>query len=98
MNRLHRLAAIGSRPIGNKPPDPDRLLEVFRASATSHLLAILSQKNGFYAFEGALHVFPDVGVAPELGLYVWNQENLWKADYRGMADATVFFAEDAFGT
>ena len=79
-------------------PDLSRLRNAFGAFAAEQLAALLQEKNGFYAFEGALHVFPDIGVRPERGLYDWNTPGLWRGDYEGMADDAAFFAEDAFGT
>ncbi len=98
MSRLRKLAEIGGPAIQAAGVNTSRIRESFGDFAAEQLVAILSEKNGFYAFEGALHVFPDVAVPPELGLFEWNEAGLWRAAYRGMADQTVFFAEDAFGT
>ncbi|QDQ29377.1 SMI1/KNR4 family protein [Chitinimonas arctica] len=58
---------------------------------------MLERKNGFYAFESALHIFPDRSVGAEMGLLEWNAPDLWVNSYHGMADACYFFAEDIFG-
>jgi hypothetical protein len=58
---------------------------------------MLSLKNGFYAFEGALHVYSDGGAPGEPGLVEWNADDLWKCEYQGMAKGLLCFAEDVFG-
>lgn len=61
----------------------------------SELYHLLELKNGFYAFESALHVFPytsDLGT----GLEAWNAESLWRDRYKDLADGLLFFAEDIF--
>ena len=62
------------------------------------LATLLRLRNGFYAFESALHVFsagPVVG--KEVTLDQWNSFQLWRFEYGALADRTLFFAEDAFG-
>lgn len=63
------------------------------------LVRLLDRKNGFYAFEGALHVFAFSAErdGPEVDGRRWNEPGLWINDYRGMADGCLFFAEDVFG-
>jgi hypothetical protein len=39
---------------------------------------LLETKNGFYAFESALHVFSACSHADHLNLAVWNAPNTWK--------------------
>lgn len=97
MQRLQKLTDLGSEAIRVEAPDLPLLRSVYGDFAAEQLTAILAKKNGFYAFESALHVLPDIGAPPELGLHEWNETTLWRADYAGMADATVFFAEDIFG-
>ncbi|MBO0912515.1 MAG: SMI1/KNR4 family protein [Acidobacteria bacterium] len=56
---------------------------------------MLEQKNGFYAFEYALHAFPLTG-DPETGLDAWNAGSLWRDEYQDLAEGLLFFAEDIF--
>jgi hypothetical protein len=59
-------------------------------------MPLLERRNGFTAFEGALHLFsdrPDAGSA----LVSWNAAPLWRDAYGDLAGDAVFFAEDAFG-
>lgn len=61
------------------------------------LLKMLGKRNGFYALESALHVFPTHSNQEEFSLVQWNENSLWRSDYQGMADGCLFFAEDIFG-
>lgn len=69
----------------------------------SELQALLTARNGFYAFESALHVFPSVppgASAFEVPIAVedWNAAaSTWKLAFGGMADGLWYFAEDVFG-
>lgn len=88
MSALEKLVSLGS-PALTLPPNA--------ASVSSALEPLLGLKNGFYAFESALHVLPSRRTTEELGLDEWNAEVLWRAEYEGMADGAFFFAEDALG-
>src|SRR5689334_16786137 len=59
--------------------------------------ALLARRNGFYAFESALHVLPSAAIGSEVGMENWNAGDGWRSCYGGMADAGLFFAEDVFG-
>jgi hypothetical protein len=59
------------------------------------LFAMLKQKNGFYAFESALHVF-SITADPASGLEGWNSQSLWRGAYKDLAQGLLFFAEDVF--
>lgn len=63
------------------------------------LSELLRQRNGFYAFESALHVYA-AGDPGALGgsLEEWNASTGWRAVFGSMADGLVFFAEDIFGS
>ena len=58
---------------------------------------MLSRKNGFFAFESALRVFPNVTTEQSWGIGEWNSSSLWKNEYGGIADNVLCFAEDIFG-
>jgi hypothetical protein len=58
---------------------------------------LLALKNGFFAFESALHVFPHAADAPSITLDRWNAETLWKNEYGPLVQGLFFFAEDIFG-
>jgi hypothetical protein len=62
------------------------------------LSELAKRRNGFYAFESSLHVFPcGSGPAEVMTLEAWNEDDLWKSTYKGMTDGLYFFAEDIFG-
>jgi len=89
---LHKLSRIGSDPIRSAPPDFPGLVEAFGVHDAGQLRCLLELKNGFYAFESALHVLSDSGEANENGLFAWNSEALWRKEYKGMAGSAVFVA------
>lgn len=64
----------------------------------SEVASLLQARNGFYAFESALHVFPSGWAGDELSVEEWNSALLWRDAFEGMADGLVFFAEDLFGS
>jgi hypothetical protein len=61
------------------------------------LLDLLSRRDGFFAFEGALLVRPLHTSGGVLGLSDWNSPENWIDAYQGMADDAFFFADDLFG-
>lgn len=89
---IGKLANIAGPPLGRPLGEVED-----RALNTVELRPLLSVKNGFYAFESALHVFPVTPVPGERGLHDWNAAGGWRADYQGLADGCTFFAEDLFG-
>ena len=64
---------------------------------TTELSVLLSQRNGFFAFESALHVYSDVTTDRGIGLFDWNSPPRWIDAYGGLADGMLFFAQDVFG-
>jgi hypothetical protein len=95
---LNRLLRAAGDAIASEQPDRARLAEAFGAPVASLLGEVLELRNGFYAFESALHVFSDRSAGNERGLVEWNARELWRGDYDGLADGAVYFAEDVFGT
>ena len=89
---IGRLLAIASGPLLDGAP---------RSGAGDiNLIAqeLLSKRNGFYAFESALHVLPSGPVgSPAFSVEQWNVRELWLAAYGPLAPRAVFFAEDLFG-
>jgi hypothetical protein len=63
----------------------------------NELANFLRQKNGFYAFESALHVFPACRAEKIMDLKKWNDPKLWIEHYNDMALNILFFAEGIFG-
>jgi hypothetical protein len=75
----------------------DALRASFGGYGATEIGSILKLRNGFYAFEGALHVFSTDRIAAGPNIFEWNSETLWRFEYKGIADGNVFFAEDIFG-
>ena len=93
MTNVERLVSISSEPLA---PKPLAMPESFRTYPLgAELFRLLEQKNGFYAFESALHVFPQTD-DPEAGLEAWNTSPLWRYGYQDLAEGLLFFAEDIF--
>jgi len=65
----------------------------------AELLHMLGIKNGFYAFESALHVFPLVSehLIDNQDLIHWNLPSTWKEAYVEGTSDLFCFAEDIFG-
>lgn len=57
---------------------------------------LLANRNGFFAFESALHVYPSDRAALD-DIVRWNAADTWRSAYSGLADGALFFAEDVFG-
>ncbi|MFY3152456.1 SMI1/KNR4 family protein [Achromobacter xylosoxidans] len=79
--------------------EPEMLGQTRRLAGTlaDQLLGMLCQRNGFYALESALHVFPTHSSQNEIGISDWNESALWRSGYKDLADGCLFFAEDVFG-
>jgi len=91
---LDRLIGIGGQALGLAA---DVNLVTDESMLGGDLRDLLGRKNGFYAFESALHVLPARSCGGEIGLTEWNSPGLWIEAYKGMASGCVFFAEDVFG-
>lgn len=88
-----RLASIASPALGEALTG--RVVEGGEREA--ELLELVTLRNGFFAFESALHVFPSGPAVAGWSLEDWNAAPAWKDAYGGLADGALFFAEDAFG-
>ena len=67
-------------------------------SNAQQLIQMLREKNGFYAFESALHVFP-LALENQFhnqDLWRWNSPNTWKYAYGDKLQNAFCFAEDIF--
>src|SRR5579864_1280541 len=91
MTPVEELLSVSSEPLRTKP---DALPNIFEPCALGQeLFEMLLQKNGFYAFESALHVFP-ITKDPGSGVEGWNASELWRNEYKELAEGLLFFAED----
>ena len=67
-------------------------------SLARELNDLLAARNGFYAFESALHMFPSgPSSAGTMTLERWNSDELWRNSYGDLANGFFFLAEDVFG-
>ncbi|HVT12153.1 MAG TPA: hypothetical protein VHE55_07785 [Fimbriimonadaceae bacterium] len=92
-DNIQMLAGIGSQQTGKANGRSPRDL----TSLPLDLGDLLAVRDGFYAFESALHVFSSSPALAEPSLAEWNSSDLWRKNYDGLDDALFFFAEDIFG-
>jgi hypothetical protein len=91
MTSVEKLLSVGSEALAPQLVGMPTWLSDYRLGA--ELFQMLQKKNGFYAFEAALHVFPLTG-DPGSGLEAWNAASLWRTGYKDLAEGLLFFAED----
>lgn len=95
MENIQNLIELASEPIG-AGFDEDYLPQNLAPQA----IQLLSVRDGFYAFEGALLVRPVRDVPNVLGLVTWNSFDLWKSYYSDIGidiQSHTFFGENIFG-
>src|SRR5438105_744252 len=98
MTRVEKLLSIGSEPLSRQKVIINLLDFSRHGEIGDELRTLLDQKNGFYAFESALHVFPAAPFEKEMTLGRWNSFGLWRHEYGDLVDdSLLFFGEDAFG-
>jgi hypothetical protein len=69
-----------------------------RGALGAELLELLARRNGFFAFESALHTFPLGTVPGRLDLRRWNEPETWCGAFSEMIPRDeLFFAQDVFG-
>ncbi|HYG66901.1 MAG TPA: hypothetical protein VD838_04550 [Anaeromyxobacteraceae bacterium] len=95
MTRLAKLLSIGSEPLCSAAPAMPAAFEGTRWAA--ELEAMLAAKNGFFAFESSLHVFPAGPTVHGYDLATWNDPRGWRAAYPDLPADLLLFAEDVFG-
>lgn len=67
------------------------------STEVSILGEIISIKNGFYAFESALHILGTGSDRPDIDIVAWNSPDLWIKSYDTIKPDGLCFAEDLFG-
>lgn len=97
MSFIQKLLSIGGNSLSHQPVSVNVAGFDDYGKLAVELLNLLGQKNGFYAFESALHVFPAAPFENEMTLSRWNSHGLWRHEYNELAEKMLFFAEDAFG-
>src|SRR4051812_6689365 len=96
MSALDRLLDISGPALIATVPDAMPSLEAL-GPVGLELEGLLRRRNGFYAFESALHVFPFGREEGVLDLETWNVASTWRDEYAGQMDGCLVFAEDTFG-
>ncbi len=94
---LRQLLAISSDPlienVENSNKWPQEVIGI-----DEKLRELLQFKNGFFAFESSLHVFPIGDSQDVMTLERWNDCATWKTEYGFLISGNLcFFAQDAFG-
>jgi hypothetical protein len=81
------------------PFDPTIAATVLPAAGRSQLLheQLLQWRNGFFAFEGLLHVLGACGSPPNHSIFSWNDRSGWRRTWGPLTEGCVFFAQTAFG-
>jgi hypothetical protein len=97
MTSLEKLASIASATISRSAAVVDFVEVDALGPLGGQIRSLLRRRNGFYAFESALHVFPATSSGREITLRQWNSSTLWRSEYGELAEGALFFAEDAFG-
>jgi hypothetical protein len=90
---LQKLLSVAGPPLSLTAPDPLPA----DGQRSQELGDLLAARNGFFAFESALHLFPAGAPVAGHDLVGWNAPSLWRSEYGDMADALLFFGEDIFG-
>jgi len=95
---IKKLLSIASAPLAFSHDAEGLLPKSLDCELLNELYWMLDVKNGFFAFESALHVFPRVECDGILTLKRWNENGAWKNEYDSLIpNGMVFFAQDAFG-
>jgi hypothetical protein len=95
--KLKKLISIASPALCDELPQVSHQLRSAAGGECGQLVELLYHKNGFFAFESALHLFPAGCRNSHFDLESWNSADSWKHLYGDVANGYVFFAEDAFG-
>jgi hypothetical protein len=94
---LDRLISIASPPLCAEAPRLSPALLEPAGDLAMTLVDLLTRKNGFFAFESALHLYPAGPAEEGYDLAAWNQPDLWRHLYGDLTDGFLFFAQDVFG-
>lgn len=94
MNELLFHASVG---LNQSTPVLSERVSLLAGNILDELLALLTKKNGFFAFESALHVFSSHACSSDIGLERWNDDMLWRNEYEDLVGECLFFAENIFG-
>lgn len=97
MSDVTTLLSIAGPSLGTTTVSRDHPLIMQAGDRATEWHALLSQRNGFFAFESALHVFALGDGDDPYDAARWNRPDVWTHTYGGLATGYLFFAEDIFG-
>lgn len=93
-----KLLDIASAPLSSEAPKLSKeLLRCCASQLADEYARLLQRKNGFFAFESALHFLSASKHAKGYDVQSWNDEHGWVAAYGDAVSGCLFFAEDVFG-
>lgn len=95
--KLKQLISISSKALCDAEPKISEGLLSQSGVLGNQLIEMLQNKNGYYAFESALHVFPAGCKSTGIDIEEWNSSNSWRKEYGDSLQGYIFFAEDIFG-
>lgn len=96
--QVEQLLRCASEPLSQSTPRLSAACSDLAGELAPELLQMLSSRNGFTAFGGALQVYPaGASVRSIADLDRWNSPALWRSTYKDLADGCLFFAQDLFG-
>lgn len=90
MSAIEELLTISSAEVAARPRPP-------HIGVPHSLREVLMARNGFFAFESALEVFPLTSCRGSYSFQEWNADSLWRRCYAHLAPKPTCFAQDAFG-
>ncbi|EMF90089.1 SMI1/KNR4 family protein [Leptospira santarosai] len=103
MSELSNLIKISSKDIGiafDKSKIQENFISLSKSQkALKEIIETFNYRNGFMAFESALHFFHfSEGQKKDYNVIWWNNSEVWKGAYQSNRINSCFcFAEDAFG-
>lgn len=93
---ISKLVSIAGAALSHENPRNTDMEQYFTGSIGDEFLQLLCLKNGFFAFEQALQIYPsDTSYYPNLA--EWNDQSGWRKEYRNLNNSICFFAQDIFG-
>jgi hypothetical protein len=90
-SKIEKLTSLGTAALGSSAIALDTPVALF-GDALTHLL---EKKNGFLAFESALHVYPRDDT-DDFDITVWNLPSSWKRLFLNEKEIGFCFAQDLF--
>lgn len=93
---LTKLLEISGDPLGSGHTNANSSYREI-VSSMPELKFLLKKKDGFFAFENALRVFPVDTTEESYGLGDWNSNDLWRSEYPQSCGEHFFFSENIFG-